>query len=48
MMTSEGEPSIEDHQSHLWVKDIKEDDHVSGLYLAKAKRVGLTKREIPF
>jgi 3'-5' exoribonuclease len=48
MMTSEGEPLIEDHQSHLWLKDIKEDDHVSGLYLAKAKRVGLTKKGDPF
>lgn len=48
MMTSGGESLTEEHQSHLWLKDIKEDDHVSGLYLAKAKRVGLTKRGDPF
>ena len=32
------------HGSHLWVKDIKEDDHIRGLYLVKVKRVGLTKK----
>jgi 3'-5' exoribonuclease len=30
------------------VKDIKADDHVSGLYLAKEKRLGTTKRGDPF
>lgn len=30
--------------SHLWVKDIRENDLVKGLYLAKVKRKGLTKR----
>lgn len=36
------------HTSHLWVKDIKVDDQVSGLYVAKVKRVGLTKKGDPF
>ena len=35
-------------ESHLWIKDIKENDHVKGLYLAKVKRMSLTKRNDPF
>ena len=38
----------EKYQSRLWVKDIKVDDQVRGLYLAKVKRVGLTKKKEPF
>ncbi len=37
-----------EHPFHLWVKDIKVDDQVRGLYLAKMKRVGLTKKGDPF
>ena len=32
----------------MWVNEIKESDRVSGLYLAKAKRAGLTKKGDPF
>ena len=42
------QPKRADHESHLWVKDIKEDSHVRGLYLAKVKRVGLTRKGDPF
>lgn len=34
--------------NHLWVKDIKEDDTVDGLYLVKNKRLGQTKNGAPF
>ena len=47
-MTKEKQHSPDAHESHLWVKDMKEDDHVQGLYLAKVKRVGLTKKASPF
>jgi 3'-5' exoribonuclease len=33
---------------HIWVKDIKVDDDVRGLYLAKTKKLGQTKRGDPF
>ncbi len=35
-------------RSHLWIKDIKEDDRVAGLYLVKVKRLALTKKGDPF
>jgi 3'-5' exoribonuclease len=38
----------QEYGSHLWVKDVKEDDHVCGLYLVKVKRVGLTRKGDPF
>lgn len=34
--------------SHLWIKDIKEDDRVRGLYLVKRKTVGMTKKGTSF
>ncbi|MFH0844491.1 MAG: HD domain-containing protein [Pseudomonadota bacterium] len=34
--------------THLWVKDIKADDRISGLYMAKMKRLGLTKKGDPY
>ncbi len=40
--------SANDHPSHLWVKDIKEDEAVRGSYLVKEKRVGTTRRGEPF
>ena len=40
--------STEQNRSHLWVKDIKVDVRVRGHYLAKGKRVGLTKKGDPF
>jgi 3'-5' exoribonuclease len=47
-MTSRGEIQRAGDSSHLWVKDIKVDDQVRGHYLAKGKRVGLTKNGDPF
>ena len=47
-MTSRGEMRGAGDSSHLWVKDIKVDDHVRGHYLAKGKRLGLTKKGDPF
>jgi len=35
-------------RDHAWVKDIKEDDQVRGLYLVKVKRTGSTKKGDPF
>jgi 3'-5' exoribonuclease len=34
--------------THLWIRDIKENDKVSGLYLVKSKRAGLTRKGEPF
>jgi len=34
--------------SHTWVKDIKEDERVNGIYIAREKRIGQTKRGDPF
>ncbi|MBW2063985.1 MAG: HD domain-containing protein [Deltaproteobacteria bacterium] len=31
-------------RSHVWIKDIKEEDQVEGLYLVKAKRSSLTRK----
>ncbi|MBW1862391.1 MAG: CRISPR-associated endonuclease Cas3'' [Deltaproteobacteria bacterium] len=35
-------------KSHPWINEIKEDDPVRGLYLAKVKRMGLTRKGDPF
>ena len=35
-------------ETHHWVKDIQENERVSGLYLVKTKRAGLTKKGDPF
>ena len=37
-----------DQESHLWIKGIKENDKVHGLYLVKAKKTGLTRKGDPF
>jgi len=34
--------------SHAWIRDLKEDDRVHGLYLAKEKKMGQTKKGDPF
>ncbi|MBN1104072.1 MAG: HD domain-containing protein [Deltaproteobacteria bacterium] len=39
---------MEEKRSHLWVKDIRKDDRIQGLYLVKVKRVGSTKRGDPY
>ena len=35
-------------ESHLWVKDIGENDTVTGFYLVKEKKLGTTRRGDPF
>ena len=40
--------SATENQSHLWVKDIKENDKILGCYLVKEKKVGTTRRGDPF
>ncbi len=47
-MISEDKMSEPDHGSHVWVKDIQADTRVSGFYVAKTKRLGLTKKGDPF
>jgi 3'-5' exoribonuclease len=34
--------------THLWVRDIRENDRVKGFYLAREKRLGTTRRGEPF
>ncbi|MBW1997302.1 MAG: HD domain-containing protein [Deltaproteobacteria bacterium] len=38
------DPRVVEDRSHVWIKDIKEDDQVQGLYLVKAKRTSLTRK----
>lgn len=40
--------TTDDAQPHLWIKEMKEEDRVRGLYLVKAKKVGTTKNGAPF
>lgn len=47
-MISGDKMSEADHESHIWVKDIQADTRISGLYVAKTKRLGLTKKGDPF
>jgi 3'-5' exoribonuclease len=47
-MTKKKDLPEEQHPSRLWVKDIKVDDRVNGLYLAKMKRLAMTKKGDPF
>lgn len=42
------EPPKKSQESRLWLKDIKEDDRIHGLYLVRVKRIGLTKKGDPF
>jgi 3'-5' exoribonuclease len=37
-----------DSASHVWIKDIKDNDQVRGEYLVKSKRMGSTKKGDPF
>jgi 3'-5' exoribonuclease len=39
---------VEEKRDHLWVKEIKNEQRVDGLYLVKVKRLGATKRGDPF
>lgn len=41
-------PEPGDRMKHQWVKDIKEEDRVTGPYLVKSKRFGQTKSGSPF
>ena len=34
--------------SHVWIRELKDNDRVNGLYLAKEKKVGQTKKGDPF
>lgn len=34
--------------THIWVKDIRKDDRIKGLYLVKAKKRGATKKGDPY
>lgn len=47
MIEKKGLPE-ERHASRLWVKDIIVDDRVSGVYVAKMKRLAMTKKGDPF
>ena len=47
-MIKGGKPSGADHESHLWIKDLREDAPVRGVYLVKMKRTGTTKKGDPF
>jgi 3'-5' exoribonuclease len=38
----------DDKQPHLWIKDLKEEDRIRGLYLVRVKKVGTTKKGSPF
>jgi len=38
----------QDATSHAWIKQLKDNDRVHGLYLAKEKKVGQTKKGDPF
>ena len=40
---TKGQSSQRYPKSHIWIKDIQENDKVQGLYLVKNKRLGLTK-----
>ena len=43
-----GTQTNDDEQNHLWIKEMKEEDRVRGLYLVKVKKVGTTKNGDPF
>ena len=47
-MISDDKSSLPNHDSHIWVKDIQENTRVTGLYVAKSKRVAMTKKGDPF
>jgi 3'-5' exoribonuclease len=36
------------HKDHRWIRDIEEDESIDGLYLAKTKRVSLTRNGDPY
>lgn len=40
--------NADSHQSHVWIKDIKEEDSIKGCYLVKQKRLGTTRVGKPF
>lgn len=41
-------PETQEASPHVWVEDLKENDSVEGLYLAKVKRLGTTRKGDPF
>ncbi|MFH1351928.1 MAG: HD domain-containing protein [Pseudomonadota bacterium] len=40
--------TLKPEKTHLWIRDIKKDDQVCGPYLAKVKRLSLTKKGDPY
>jgi 3'-5' exoribonuclease len=42
------QPETQEASPHIWVEDLKENDLVEGLYLAKVKRLGTTRKGDPF
>lgn len=42
------QPETQETSPHTWVEDLKENDPVDGLYLAKVKRLGTTRKGDPF
>ena len=38
----------DEKKAHLWIKDLKEEDPIRGLYLVRVKKVGTTKKGSPF
>jgi len=48
LMTKGEKPETISPMSHIWIKDIKEDDQVHGRYLVKVKKTGQTKNGDPF
>jgi len=38
----------DDKRPHLWIKDLKEEDPIRGLYLVRVKKTGITKKGSPF
>jgi 3'-5' exoribonuclease len=40
--------SVAESRQHAWIRDIKQDEQVQGLYLVKVKRTGSTKKGDPY
>lgn len=47
-MTTKAEIKSNGAEAHIWVKDLQENKQISGLYLVKVKRQGLTKKGDPY
>lgn len=47
-MTFMVETDKQEPATHIWVEDLRESDHVKGHYLARAKRLGTTRKGDPY